>query len=177
MNNISLDEAWVAGIFEGEGTIVIRDRRKEGCRNGRSVALSVVSTDEDIIYRIHNIMNVGTTGGPYIRKSYGIVNDKWKPSWHWRVNHARDVVTVLEKFMPYFGKRRKAKAQEAIKYLKERGIDYIPKPACLNGHLFNETNTRYNKAKNGKITRTCRKCHNRRAHESKRRMLELSVSL
>lgn len=97
---------WVAGLFEGEGTIVIRgtDRR-------RSARVAVGSTDVDVVERLQVLVG-GKLNGPYLRG----LN---KPIWHWRIDKQADVEEFLLLMRPHLGARRGAKADEALAVIAE----------------------------------------------------------
>ncbi len=93
---------WVAGLFEGEGTIVVTksDRRRPRIR------VAVGSTDEDVVRRLQALAG-GRVQGPYAR-------GKHKPIWHWRIDARGDVKAFLRAVRPHLGLRRAAKADEAL---------------------------------------------------------------
>ena len=56
--------AWAAGLFEGEGSIGFR-----GGSRGYVYAylnLQLRSTDQDVVYRFHQIISEGNVNGPYV---------------------------------------------------------------------------------------------------------------
>lgn len=99
--------AWAAGLFEGEGYIQIRNREY-----GRECRLSLEMTDEDVVAKFARICG-GYVTGPKTRRSTPHSNRK--PTWSWAIYRKDDVVALLQAFLPYLGKRRAAKAREALK--------------------------------------------------------------
>ena len=100
------DVAWAAGFFEGEGCIKAQ-------KNGRFEVLSLNNTDKDVIERFVNIVNYGNLCGPYTTKK----KPTYKPYWSWAVGKKAEVKRILEMFLPYLGKRRKQRAEQALYHL------------------------------------------------------------
>lgn len=95
--------AWVAGIFEGEGTLVLTPQGQW--------QLVVKMTDEDIVRRLRLHTGVGLIGALKPQQAH------WKPQWRWSVTNVRDVDAVLSLIRPYLGKRRGARADEFLTWL------------------------------------------------------------
>lgn len=102
---------WVAGMFEGEGTIILRKNRK---RSILGVELSLSGTDEDTIQLFHASVDAGKVYGPY---KYGANK---KPFWKWSLTERSAVTTLLTQLLPLLGERRKARAQEALAAIEAR---------------------------------------------------------
>ena len=104
------DVAWAAGFFEGEGCI-------KATKKGRFDAISLNNTDKDVIERFVDIVNYGNVNGPY--KSGGRKHKPtYKPHWAWVVGKKSEVKRILEMFLPYLGKRRRQRAEQALYHLK-----------------------------------------------------------
>jgi hypothetical protein len=98
--------AWAAGIFEGEGSIVIR-------KSKGSVQVTLYNTDKDVIDSFYDIVKVGKIFGPiHVTTPKG---NPGKDSWQWRA-YSTDAEKVLKLLLPYFCSRRAQKAQEAIDF-------------------------------------------------------------
>ena len=115
--------AWAAGLFEGEGCI-----SSQISNNKYYMArLSLVTTDEDVIRRFHEILdNIGGIRGPLMS------GKSKKPYWEWRATGYERVSLILELILPWLGNRRSAKAKEVLDtYLeyKERNKK-PPKKLC-----------------------------------------------
>lgn len=96
---------WAAGLFEGEGSIVISIIP---CRvNSIRTSLSLASTDKDVIEKFCEIVNTGNVKGPRLIKNR-------KPIWYWEVQNFRDCMYVLGQIYPYLGERRRKKANEML---------------------------------------------------------------
>lgn len=94
---------WAAGLFEGEGSIVLR-------RGRRAAQLALGSTDEDVVRRFHEVVGAGIIYGP-------VCKPKRKPMWYWACYHRRDVRRILDLLLPFLGRRRSARAAEALRRL------------------------------------------------------------
>ena len=85
MDNLIL-EAWIAGLFEGEGTFIMS--------KGKSKGISITSTDLDVLEKIQNYCG----GTIYTNK---IKNPKWKISYVWviRTEGALKFLKMIEPFL------------------------------------------------------------------------------
>lgn len=98
----------MTGLFEGEGTILIRKRPED------QIALSLSSTDEDIVRKFAAIVGIGKVYGPY---SY---SEGRKPFWKWNADNGFEVFHLLSEMAPRLGNRRYARAKEAATRWLER---------------------------------------------------------
>lgn len=105
--------AWAAGLFEGEGCIVFN--KVKACRR-----LTLVSTDLDVLEKFQRAVGAGNIRS---RRVYG----NRKPCWIWGVSRWPDVERTLKVFLPYFGRRRAAKARLVLANPKVRGMGVCPK--------------------------------------------------
>jgi hypothetical protein len=100
------DLAWVAGVFEGEGTIRVR-RRNYGAQ------VSIRMDYEDVIRRIHEIMDFG---------NFYVLNERRKRKgaevvavqYNYQIASAEHVIRFPTAVLPWLSVRRKAVAEEAI---------------------------------------------------------------
>lgn len=142
---VALDEAWVIGLFEGEGSITfdLRDR-------GNRVNIGIMMTDRDVVRRAYEIMGVGYFYGPYKHKDF-------KPTWRWSVTSGKDVEVILNRWLPYLGERRKQKATIGLERLKKLGFRGELRKTCrLRGHPFTPENTYTAPGTNWRMCKTCR---------------------
>ena len=93
---------WATGLFEGEGCITMRRRRKR-----RYVALSIEMTDEDVLHRFRRVVGVGNVVSPRQR---GI---RRKPTWTWVVV-GHDAETLVRRLLPELGARRRQRALDVL---------------------------------------------------------------
>lgn len=103
-----IDWAWAAGLFEGEGSIVIYQQRANTINPPpKSVILALAMTDQDVVNRFVAIVGYGNAHPEKLREPY-------KQSWRWQTGCKREVKRILESFLPLLGDRRREKALEAI---------------------------------------------------------------
>lgn len=112
--SFSREIAWLAGLFEGEGSISRKRKPAKGCTRTPWV-LQMQMTDEDIVRRAHAVAGAGNVTGPYMPKRAR------KETWTWSVTKRSEVYFVLCMLYPWFGHRRKAKAREALEDLPPVG--------------------------------------------------------
>lgn len=99
--------AWLAGLFEGEGSIVpIRDKRRPHL--GARWALHLNMADVDVVKRAHELAGVGT----FHVKKRGRTH--WKTQFMWCVHKREHVYALLVAIWPWLGERRRARAREAL---------------------------------------------------------------
>lgn len=89
------DVAWAAGVFEGEGSLYLRN-----VSSGKYATAEVKMTDEDIVRRFAAIVGVGNV---YFKPERRL---NWKNCWAWTVNGKAGVSKVGEMFRPWLGVRR-----------------------------------------------------------------------
>lgn len=96
------DIAWAAGLFEGEGTIVVG-------RRPQYIRVAVGMTDRDVVERLAEILG-GTARSWYPPR----VKDSGRQRmWYWIATGQR-AAHVLRLLMPFFGERRMRRAIEAM---------------------------------------------------------------
>lgn len=109
--------AWAGGLFEGEGCI---------SQNKERWTLEVGSTDEDVISKFAEIVEVGRLWKEDRSKSSSY-NPAHNPLFYrWRCGRKADVLYVLNLLEPWLGKRRGAKAREAIVAIENHLNDLSP---------------------------------------------------
>lgn len=89
--------AWVAGFFDGEGTIELTER---------TIKLSVSQKDSELLYRIKHILNTGT-----------IIENKTICKWISCKTYNN--YAILAALFPWFSTKRKEKTKEALIAFKE----------------------------------------------------------
>jgi LAGLIDADG-like domain len=86
--------AWLAGVFEGEGTFSVD-------------GLAISMTDRDIIERLQTLTGVG---GIYATNARSRSNRK--PCWRWGVYNKPHRDWVLNMMWPWLGERRRQRVSE-----------------------------------------------------------------
>ena len=99
-DNYKLDIAYVAGIFDGEGSLTYKkykERRKKGNKVNYydcwRIAMEVSMTDKNTIELIHETLMCGTVRPKKVPKGM-------KPQWRWRCTF-RDCLYVCKKLWPF----------------------------------------------------------------------------
>lgn len=100
--------AWAAGLFEGEGTWIVRPRRGNG---NPTVVITLQMCDRDVVERFAAIMGCGKVGQADRRHEQ---NPKHRPIYRWTTAKRQDVLRIARMLQPYLGERRGAKALEVI---------------------------------------------------------------
>ena len=95
------DAAWMAGLFEGEGSIVFHGKN--------AVELVLSMTDEDVILRLQEVAGAGSVV-PRVRP--GI-----QKTFVWSVTDKQNAIRLLWVMLPWFGDRRGLRALAAIERL------------------------------------------------------------
>lgn len=96
---------WLAGMFDGEGTIT------KGSRN--KIVLRVNSTDKDIVDRCQEFSGMGSISGPY-QYNEKPTRENTKANWYWTVYKKRDVYRLLLAMAPLLCERRKQRIMEMV---------------------------------------------------------------
>jgi hypothetical protein len=147
---------WAAGLFEGEGTWIVR-------RTGY-VQAGLHMTDEDVVEKFAAIVGCGRVGPKRVNEG------THKDSWLWQVGSRREVRRLAQAFLPYLGERRRARALEIIAATEgwETAKTSKYKTHCIRGHELTEENV-YRQASSGtRRCRTCQRIRNREAARAKR---------
>lgn len=94
---------WAAGIYEGEGTCIYHRRPSSDGKDRRWPQMQIKMCDEDIIRRVHAVVEAGYVTGPLLPPSEAARGHK--PQWMWMAG-AEDAQRVARMFLPFLGKRR-----------------------------------------------------------------------
>jgi len=122
MTDITIaDAAYVAGLFDGEGSVYIKrmDQMKHK-RPGKPVhkvwviRMEMAMTDKDTIKWCHELFGCGHFGERKVKKGY-------KRQWRWRVSH-RDALYVAKILWPH-SKTKLHKIEQIIDHYEPRAQD------------------------------------------------------
>lgn len=129
MNELKEPEiAWLAGIYEGEGSCAIT--------KGRAIRVEVVMTDRDVVERICALTGLGTI------HSLAQRDEKYKAAYRWSIG-SLGAVAFLTAVMPWLGQRRAERAGDAIENWKtNRRQSTLGDTECVNGHSYDAPNKR-----------------------------------
>jgi len=95
-NNYHLDIAYIAGLFDGEGSLTYKkykEKKKSGTYDCRRISMEISMTDKNVIEPVHETLMVGTVRPKKVPKGK-------KPQWRWRCTF-RDCLHVCKKLWPY----------------------------------------------------------------------------
>ncbi len=152
------DLAWAAGLFEGEGSILVPSQRA----SNKTIRLSICSTDADVIQRFHEIIGLGRQYDYVPKNSLGKKRQYW-----WVISGHEKVQAVLAVFWGWLGERRKSKAVEALQKGASQRLpnEYIKLLPWKCGHEKTSENTyRYPEGREG--CRPCRNAYSARYYQS-----------
>ena len=100
--------AYLAGVFDGEGSFGMWSKGKNKCREFRA---SIEMCDGDVILKF---LAYFKTGSITVRIPK---NENHKMTYHWRANHDRGK-HVIREMLPFLSRRRQTKFHEIL-----RGLD------------------------------------------------------
>jgi len=96
------DAAYIAGLFDGEGSIDFtkrKEKKRSGTYNCRRVSMEISMTDESVLIWVHEVLGVGTlTKKP--RKGLRKNGTKYLMQYRWRCTF-RDAYYVCRVLWPY----------------------------------------------------------------------------
>lgn len=160
-----VDRAWLAGLFEGEGCIYI-----SRVPSHTGVSLSVFMTDRDVIEQVDHLFP--SPRGVFEKRT----PEGHKSQYGWVIMRRADVEEFLGLMLPWFGTRRRARAEEALAFLASRpgsASDWHRlKTHCPQGHPYSGENL-YIASGGRRVCRTCQRHHGRRYYLA-RKSLALS---
>lgn len=106
------DIAWLAGLWEGEGTFGFYNTSQWG-----AIQLKLAMTDKDVVERAAYLMR-GKCAGPYISKT----NPRWKPVWH-VVFYGHKAAGWMMTLYSLLGERRKKQIEHALEQWKAQSYN------------------------------------------------------
>jgi hypothetical protein len=97
---------WLAGIFEGEGTVCFVPTLTNSAHGRWDAQMSM--TDEDIVRRFHSLIGIGSV---IVKPPQ---RNGWQRQWRWKISAQEDVLNFCALLQPYMGERRAAKMAECV---------------------------------------------------------------
>ena len=102
----SLQIAWAAGLFEGEGCFTRRTRHK-GDKVYYHATMGLTTTCHETINDFYYVVRCGYVLGPY--KQNNILHKEY---WQWYLTRPRAIDMLAGKFAPYLSETRLLRAKE-----------------------------------------------------------------
>jgi len=121
------DAAYIAGLFDGEGSIDFtkrKEKKRSGTYNCRRVSMEVTMTDQSVIRWMHEVLGVGTVVKKP-RKGLRKDGTKYLTQWRWRCTF-RDAYYVCRVLWPY-AHTKLSKIQQVI--------DHYSQEKVMNGNV------------------------------------------
>ena len=121
------DAAYIAGLFDGEGSIDFtkrKEKKRSGTYDCRRVSMEISMTDESVLIWVHEVLGVGTlTKKP--RKGKRKDGTKYLMQYRWRCTF-RDAYYVCRVLWPY-AHTKLPKIQQVI--------DHYSQGKLMNGNV------------------------------------------
>lgn len=150
--------AWLAGLFEGEGTI--------GFTGRTSVCLRIGMTDEDVIETVHRLFPTSNTWSREMK-------NRIKPLHVWQLSSRDAAQSFLEGVLPFLHSRRGERAHAALERLKANpGAKHL-RTHCIHGHPLSGDNL-YVASTGSRYCKTCRKQRDQARQESRNQKRQLA---
>jgi hypothetical protein len=96
------DAAYIAGLFDGEGSISYKQYMRKKPHNKKAypiwqIRMEISMTDKSVLTWLHLVLGVGTLN---IKKYKSAYTKGWKKQWRWRCS-SRDAYYVCLLIQPY----------------------------------------------------------------------------
>ena len=121
------DAAYIAGLFDGEGSIDFtkrKEKKRSGTYNCRRVSMEVTMTDQSVIRWMHEVLGVGTVVKKP-RKGLRKDGTKYLTQWRWSCTF-RDAYYGCRVLWPY-AHTKLSKIQQVI--------DHYSQEKVMNGNV------------------------------------------
>ena len=116
------DAAYMAGLFDGEGSIDFtkrKEKKRSGTYNCRRVSMEISMTDQSVIRWVHEVLGVGTVVKKP-RKGLRKNGTKYLMQWRWRCTF-RDAYYVCRVMWPY-AHTKLPKIQQVIDHYSQEKV-------------------------------------------------------
>ena len=112
------EAAWVAGLFEGEGSVVLC--RSSNGTHRKYVRLQLGSTDLDVLEKLKSYAG-GSIYGPRQKEK-----ESHKDFWIWMEGKQDRARELIQAMMPWLGERRKEKAMSVLQEVDAQPAIIVP---------------------------------------------------
>lgn len=112
------DAAWLAGMWEGEGSVLLYSRPVDNSRLQITPSLTITNTDVHIMNRIRSLLEsincFYSWQEPQTRKKH------WKQAYRLTTGRADYIKTTLETILPFMVGEKKAKGETLLSFVSRR---------------------------------------------------------
>jgi hypothetical protein len=96
------DLAYIAGLFDGEGSISYKQYMRKRANNKKAyptwqIRMEIAMTDQSVLIWVCEVLGVGTVTPKRYKTPYTV---GWKKQWRWRCSH-QDAYYVARLLWPY----------------------------------------------------------------------------
>lgn len=152
------ETAWLAGLYEGEGSACCRQYVTKAGQNQTYVRVSIAMTDRDVLERV-DLMFPSPSGLKVRVRNDGIR----KPLFYWGLSRRELVAEFLRTILPFLGERRTAQAVKVLALAEDQnrgtGSQHRRKTHCPQGHPYDQQNTTIKTCSTGGMNRVCKTCN------------------
>jgi hypothetical protein len=106
MKYLASEIAWIAGLFEGEGSVGVYYNK----RGTAAVRLTIAQKTDEVLVRCYEILNMGHVYGPYRIKGSQLML--------WAVSNIEDVYKVIQLIYPWLSQKRQVQCDVVVEYIK-----------------------------------------------------------
>ena len=107
--------AYLAGLIDGEGSIVLIDRTRRG-RTFQDRSILITNTSEELMKWL--VLTIGSNYRDRTKYKSTII-PHLKPIFEWHCTRTRDIISLLEATLPYLIVKRD-KALQVLSFCKSR---------------------------------------------------------
>ena len=116
------DLAWVAGFYDGEGSV--NGGKRETKKGGKTYSyqkLSIGQNNPELLYKIREILGCGKVYGPYKDKRFKPV----RAQWFFQTQDRDECTTILKLIWPWLGSKKKQQALKILPELDDRSLKEV----------------------------------------------------
>jgi hypothetical protein len=92
------EKAYIAGFMDGEGSIGLYEKRREGHIYGFAPRITVSNTNSDVVRWLFDLF-----GGSlcHVDRSQDAGKEKWRGVWQWQLEHNHTINIFLQMIQPW----------------------------------------------------------------------------
>lgn len=133
------DFAWVAGFYEGEGSVCLHN-----CGRYKRISLQVWQSSTEPLDRTRATLGFGLIAGPYKNNSNFKRATTLKPKYLWSVSGFERVQASIAMMWPWLSQRRRARAVELMDQYRayQAALPFQRKSEAVRGRFKNKGSTK-----------------------------------